>query len=146
MSNLKTIQVETGGRINLVGDGTHVMRTAYPGIQESARLDVGREAVILDYPQGYSSLDDVRFKLHDGYLNGAWTGSGICSEIAGSTGQAIGYGEASALFAQFPATFMGQSVDDTSVLVRIYALRRRQPGRHGEPDRLQPPGRIVRLD
>jgi hypothetical protein len=119
VSNLTTIQVETASRINLLGDGTHVLRTTYPGIQETARLDIGREAVIFDYPPGYSSLGDVRFKVRDGYFNGAWTGSGICSEIAGTTGHAIGYGEASALFAQFPATFMGQSVDETSVLVRF---------------------------
>jgi hypothetical protein len=87
-------------------------------VQETARLDVGREAVIFDYPPGYSSLSDVRFKIADGYLNGAWTGSGICSEIAGTTGRALGYGEASTLFATFPATFMGQAIDDTSILVR----------------------------
>ena len=118
VSSLKSIRVETGSRIRLTGDGTHVMRTTYPGVQETARLDVGREAVIFDYPPGYSSLSDVRFKIADGYLNGAWSGSGICSEIAGTTGRALGYGEASTLFAAFPATFMGQAVDDTSILVR----------------------------
>ena len=118
VSNLKTIQVETASRINLVGNGANVLRTTYPGLQESTRLDVGREAVIFDYPPGYSSLDDVRSKIASGYANGAWTGPGICSELAGSTGRALGYGEASALFSEFPATFMGQAVDDTSILVR----------------------------
>jgi hypothetical protein len=118
VSNLKTIQVETASRINLVGDGTNVLRTTYPGLQESTRLDVGREAVIFDYPPGYSSLDDVRAKIASGYSNGAWTGPGICSETAGASQRALGYGDASALFAQFPATFMGQAVDDTSILVR----------------------------
>jgi hypothetical protein len=118
VNNLTTIQVETGGEIKLVGDGTHVLRTTYPGITEQGYLDVGREAVIFDYLPGHSSLFDVRGKVTSGYFDGTWVGAGLCSAIAGTTGAALGYGEASALFATFPATFMGQAVDDSAVLVR----------------------------
>jgi hypothetical protein len=46
-------------------------------------------------------------------------GNGITSSSAAATsGHALGYGEASAVFSSFPATFQGQSVDNTSVLVR----------------------------
>src|SRR6185503_1990655 len=33
-------------------------------------------------------------------------------------GTALGYAEASALFSSFPATFVGQSIDNSAVLVR----------------------------
>ena len=67
-----------------------MLRTTYPGLQEGTRLDVGREAVIFDYPVGYSSLDDVRGKIASGYAAGAWTGPGICSEAAGTAQRALG--------------------------------------------------------
>jgi hypothetical protein len=118
VSRLATIDVETASRINLVGVGNNVLRTAYPGIQETARLDIGREAVIFDYAPGYSALGDVRSMISSGYADGAWIGAGICSHAAGTSQRAIGYGEASSLFSTFPATFMGQTIDDTAVLLR----------------------------
>ena len=48
------------------------------------------------------------------------TSSGIVSSsVAGTPGTTLGYAEASSVFTDFPATFAGESVDNTSVLVRF---------------------------
>jgi hypothetical protein len=58
--------------------------------------------------------------LANGYAAGAWNGvGGIHSSIAGATaGAALGFGESADLFSSFPASFAGQQVDNTAVLVR----------------------------
>ena len=65
-----------------------------------------------------------------GYRNGSWTGIGttidkvptgaINSSLAAQdpTDDAVGYAPASAIFSTFPATFVGQSVTSTAMLVR----------------------------
>ena len=117
VSDLRSLYIGTGAQVNLLGDGTHVLRTTYPSIQEYGRIDIGRESMIFDYFPGYGALFDVRSKIYWGYDGGTWQGSFICSEVAAATGAAVGYAEATALFGTFPATFMGQTVDDTSILI-----------------------------
>jgi hypothetical protein len=118
LSDITFLEVSDRARMQLIGGGGNVIRARRADILDTARLDVGRGGMIVDYEPGSSTFDTVRAKITSGYANGAWTGPGICSEIAAATGRALGYGEASALFASFPATFMGQTVDDTSILVR----------------------------
>ena len=75
--------------------------------------------MILDYAGASPLLTSVLPLLTSGYAGGAWTGPGITSSTAAATpGHAVGYGEASAVFTSFPATFAGQSVDNTTVLLR----------------------------
>jgi hypothetical protein len=70
----------------------------------------------VDYT-GTSPLADVRAQITSAYAGGAWTGLGLTSSLANSNTHGLGYGEAAAVFTTFPATFGGQPVDDTSVLV-----------------------------
>ena len=81
-------------------------------------LDLTNNNLVLDYT-GASPISTVRNDLKFGYDHGAWNGPGMISSTAAtSPGMALGYAEASSLFTTFPATFSGQSVDNTSVLVR----------------------------
>jgi hypothetical protein len=71
---------------------------------------------VIDYT-GPSPLDAVRQQIRSAYANGSWAGNGIAASLANATNFGLGYGEAGAIFASFPATFSGQGVDNTSVLV-----------------------------
>jgi hypothetical protein len=78
--------------------------------------------MIIDY-SGATQLDNVLFMLQRGFGNGAWNGLGINSAtaatgtFAGRTG--LGYAEATDLFTTFPATFSGQQVDNTAILIKF---------------------------
>jgi hypothetical protein len=82
-------------------------------------LDIRDKAAVIDYLPGPSPLPAVQTSLTSGYAGGAWNGSGINSAVAAATPQhALGYAEATDLFTVFPASFAGQSIDNTAVLIR----------------------------
>jgi hypothetical protein len=68
-------------------------------------IELADSGMIVDYTGG-SPIDQVRADI----------GSEIRSSSVGS-GYWLGVAEASSIFSSFPATFLGQSVDDTSVLI-----------------------------
>ena len=132
--------VETTGGLNLAGSGLHastreidvrgfatmqsggglVLRTTALTIAPGAFLDMNDNALIVDYGAADGSpLTDIRAALTSGYNGGFWNGTGIRSSAAAATSdRALGYAESSAIFSNFPATFAGQQVDNTAVLVR----------------------------
>jgi hypothetical protein len=73
--------------------------------------------MIIDYTSA-SPIVAVQQLLTSGYAGGAWNGNGIFSSVAAASGTAIGYAESAEVFASFPATFSGQSVDDTAILLK----------------------------
>jgi hypothetical protein len=88
-----------------------------------ARLDLANTNLVVDYT-GPTELPAVRDLIRAGYNAPGvhWTGQGITSSAAAATsGKALGYGEASdvlGLGGTSTATWNGQTVDATSVLVR----------------------------
>ena len=59
--------------------------------------------------------------LGSGFANGLWNGNGIRSTTAASDAvhrTALGYAETASIFSTFPATFAGQQVDDTAIVVK----------------------------
>ena len=111
----------TGGELQLrPGGGTSITAQLDFGGSTGAwtgRLDLTDNALVIDYT-GASPIANVRDQVRSGRGAGAWDGNGIASSVADPSSIGVGYAEASALFSQFPATFAGRSVDDTSVLVR----------------------------
>ena len=82
-------------------------------------LDFASGNIINDYLAA-SPIADLRVLLAEGYNNGAWNGDGIPSATAAATPSiAVGYAEASELFTTFPATFAGETIDDTTVVMRL---------------------------
>jgi hypothetical protein len=119
-----TLQLSATGRITVTPNGTDtgVSVVNNLSITNSGKLDLNDNTLIVDYT-GASPVGAVRAALGTGYNGGAWTGNGLASSAAATAASsahktALGYAEASALFTSFPATFKGQSVDNTSVLVR----------------------------
>ena len=79
----------------------------------TGKLDLADNDLIIDYT-GASPISTVRNQIKTGFNNGAWTGKGITTSV-GSGARALGYADnaASGL-----ATFSGQSIDSTCVLVK----------------------------
>jgi hypothetical protein len=93
------------------------------GVTPTTTFDLTNNGVAVDYtppPPGPEAepFDTIRAQIVNAYNNGAWDLPGITSSQANSSTHGVGYAESSAIYTTFPADFMGQSVDDTAVLVR----------------------------
>jgi hypothetical protein len=89
-------------------------------VSPNARLDLTNNAFVVDHgPADDEPLDTIRAQIISARNGGAWDGNGITSSLADASRLAVGYGEAGAIFATFPATFAGQVIDDSSVLLRL---------------------------
>ena len=131
--------MQNGSSVSLTGTANQVLVTGSISLSGTGTLDVRDKTVILNY-SGASPIEAIRASITSGYNGGAWNGSGVRSLTAATTpGTAVGFGEATDLFSTFPATFAGQTVDNTSVL-SPHPWRRRQPRPHDEPCGLQPAG------
>ncbi len=97
--------LELGGFQNLkIGSGTVRVNGALTLTGPLNIADSG--AFVLDYAS-VSPLQTVRSQIIQGRIT-----------ASGSSEFGIGYAEASALFQTFPATFAGESIDDTTLLFR----------------------------
>jgi autotransporter-associated beta strand protein len=87
-------------------------------VATDARLDLGDNDLVVDWTSA-SPIPIVRGLIASGYNGGTWDGDGIVSSQANASSFGLGYGESSDVFTSFPATFSGQQVDNTAVLVRF---------------------------
>jgi hypothetical protein len=138
MTGAGTTTIAAGANLNLLGTGVRlseralvingdatmeaggglVLRTGSLTLAPAATLNVKDNALIVDYT-GPSPFAGIRAALTSGFTGGLWNGTGINSSTAATNpGYALGYAEASDVFIAFPADFVGQSVDDSAVLVR----------------------------
>ena len=105
----------------MIASGGNVIRTNALTIGSGSlgsQLNLTDNKIIVDYSAGNSPLATVRGYIFSGYNGGSWNGNGLNSDLAANVSHhGLGYAEASALFTTFPATFAGQQVDDTAVLV-----------------------------
>jgi len=105
------------GRDKVLAVATLSIETATGGV-----LDLTDNAAVVDYA-GPNPAADIRADIIEGRAGGAWTGPGIRSATAaGSASLAVGYAESPDVFASFPATFLGQTIDNTTVLIRTTLL------------------------
>jgi hypothetical protein len=121
---LERLELGSEGTATLAPGGDKVLVTrelqfsGAPGTT-SARLNLNDNALVYDYTGATSPIDIVAALLARGRGGGTWTGRGIATDLGDATRFALGFAEASSLFSTFPATFAGESVDDTAVLVRF---------------------------
>jgi len=112
------ISIGNGGDLILYAGSGAVLTATSLAIASNGRLDMADGAMIIDY-SGSSPTASIQGYLTTGYAAGAWNGNGIDSSTAAATpGTAVGFGEATDLFTSFPASFAGQSIDNTSELLR----------------------------
>jgi hypothetical protein len=114
-----SLTVAPAARLTVTTGGNRVVRTNSLTIGNgslSSTVDLTNNKLIVDYT-GTSPLPDIKAKITSAYNAGAWTGPGLTTSAGDAQHFALGYGESSAVFTSFPATFGGQQVDNTAVLV-----------------------------
>jgi T5SS/PEP-CTERM-associated repeat protein len=119
-----TIALSGGGKAILSSGDDKVLRLSSISIDSAggSKLDLADNAMVIDYTSS-SPRASIQSLLNIGAAGGSWNGNGITSSSAAGAAStlhktALGYAEASSIFASFPASFLGQSVDSTTVLVR----------------------------
>ena len=113
-----SLVIGNGGTAKVSSIGDIALVTGDLNIANGGRLDLTDEDMIWDYA-GTSPVSGLQQLLTAGYNGGAWNGSGVMSSAAAATpGIGMGYAESAEVFANFPATFAGQSVDSTALLVK----------------------------
>ena len=116
-SHVRENALIVNGPVTILPNGTSAATSRVRSLLiDGGRLDLNNNDLVIDYT-GASPIQTVREQLQSGYANGAWTGEGIATSMGNASNLGLGYAEASAIFSTFPATFSGQSVDNTSILV-----------------------------
>jgi hypothetical protein len=118
--NLKGLTIAATKIAKVAAGGSSTLRVGTFNI--AGKLDLNDNPGIIDY-SGASPLDTIRQLIKTGYNNGAWNGNGITSSLAQAAAgtsnmTAIGFAEASKLYSSFPATFAGQNIDNTTIVLR----------------------------
>jgi hypothetical protein len=110
----------THGRVTVRAGGGTIGTSRVGGLSVTGggQLDLTDHDLVIDH-DGVSPIQTIRQRLLSGYAGGAWDGAGIITTSGTGNGLGIGYAEASAIFEAFPASFSGQLVDDSSVLLRF---------------------------
>jgi hypothetical protein len=110
------------GRVIIRANGTNSGTTRVGGLSISgpinaptAQFDLNDNKLVIDYTTS-TPFNDVKSWIKSGFNNGLWNGNGLATSM-GDANHGLGYAEASAIFSTFPATFGGQSIDSTTVLV-----------------------------
>jgi hypothetical protein len=116
--SMGTLDIAAGGKVLLGAGSDVVLRTNALLIAETATLDLADNHMILDYGGAHTPpLELVRSYVSAGYHSGAWDGDRIMTCEGDASAYGLGYAGSWAIFTAFPATFAGQSVDDTAVLI-----------------------------
>jgi hypothetical protein len=116
------LSVIVSGKLSIRPNGTESAVSVIHGFfsTDAGRLDLSNNTLIHDYT-GASSIQTIGSAIRSGYNNGSWSGTGINSSTAAADlthSTALGFAEATDLFSAFPATFRGQPIDSSSVLIR----------------------------
>jgi len=114
--HLSSISVAPGGQVVLM-DAAEPRVIRAESIVINGHLELTDNALVIDY-SGASPIVAVRDAIASGFNSGSWNGIGITSAFAAVTpNRALGFAEASEV--GLPASFLGEEVDATSLLVRF---------------------------
>jgi hypothetical protein len=117
LSTIAALFLGPGSTVTTAAGANAVVRTGRIDADPTATFDLADDGLVIDYSDA-TPFAAIRSMLASGSAAGAWDGSGINSSVAAVTpGRALGVTEAADVFGSFPATFHGQSIDDTTVLV-----------------------------
>jgi hypothetical protein len=115
--HLAAVTINSGATATLASNGNRALVIKGLSVNGTGRIDLTNNHLIVDYTDP-AAVAQVRALLVSGRGAGAWNGAGIMtSSASGVPGTGLGYADASALFSTFPATFAGEPIDSTSVVV-----------------------------
>jgi hypothetical protein len=108
----------TAGRAQIIPNGgpDGTSRVSTLNVSIGGRLDLTDNDLVIDYTSP-TPIATARSLIRSAYNNGDWAGDGLTTSMGDASQFGLGYAESGALFTTFPATFSGQQVDDTSVLI-----------------------------
>lgn len=114
-----SLGIAAGASVTLPSTGNNLIITSGLSVDTGASVDVGGGGILLDYTDA-TPVDSILALIIAGRNGGTWDGAGITSSTvaADAANEVVGYAEASQLFSSFPATFLGEAVDDTAIIVR----------------------------
>jgi len=124
-SRVDALQVNAGGTARVTA-GVLIARSLTT--TGGGQVDVGTNRLVVDYDGAASPLADMAAMIKSGFNAGGapWQGGGIVSSTAAANAaMGVGYAEAADVLritSAQTATFGGQTVDATSVLVRLTRL------------------------
>lgn len=118
-NHVRLKRANINGRLTIRPDGTSAATSVLQSLTiDTGTLNLNNNALVVDYTSA-SPLASLNALVEKGYNAGSWRGGGITSGVAASTpGTALGIAEATDLFTTFPATFAGQTIDNSTVLIR----------------------------
>ncbi|MBC8109112.1 MAG: hypothetical protein H7Z14_21175 [Anaerolineae bacterium] len=119
---LGALNIGNGGFANMLANGSRVLVTNSISVNGSGKLDLNNNDMIVDYT-GASALPLVQQLIQVARTGGAWVGAGITSSSARNASPAnttLGVIEATDFKSVYgaAATFDGQTIDDSAVLVK----------------------------
>jgi murein DD-endopeptidase MepM/ murein hydrolase activator NlpD len=115
-----TLTIANGGGLIVSStlDEGNALRVTSVSISGNGYLDLVNNPMIIDHG-AVTPIENVRSLVQSGYAGGAWNGPGIrASAASGDSARGLGYVLSNVAFNSFPASFAGQSVDATSILLR----------------------------
>ncbi|MBC8105871.1 MAG: hypothetical protein H7Z14_04720, partial [Anaerolineae bacterium] len=113
-----TLEAITSGTARVTANGTNTGTSRVSMLSITAgKVDLTDNDMVIDYTAGNTPISTVRGYLQTGYGGGTWNGNGLITSL-GTSNKRLGYAEASDVFTSFPATFSGQQVDNTTVLIK----------------------------
>jgi hypothetical protein len=104
-------------KTTLSAGGGKVVNVDDLAMDANGKLDLTDNALIIDYT-GDSPMPAVHGWIQHARAAGTWSQSGLTTSLGDATHHALGMAESSDLFWSFPASFQGDPVDATSVLVK----------------------------
>ena len=121
--NVATLELQDDARLLTTGSDKVIRARTLLAASSNWIIDLADNAMILDYDGGASPLELVRAAVSAAYADGAWTGGKLTSSTAAAMAgtphpTGVGYAEAAELFGAFPASFEGEPIDSTAVLVK----------------------------
>lgn len=127
--HVASIGASDGARIVLAPGGSNLISARAVSVGTGGAIDLAHGAMIVDYDAGATPIAPIRAAVAQGYNGGDWLGAALTSAAAAEASAnpsadktGLGVIEATDVFSTFPATFVGETVDADSVLVRYTLL------------------------
>ena len=115
---LRSLQIHTGGRVQIGGAGVEVLKVMDLQMEVGATLNLSNDVLIWEWDAATPNpLPRARALISAAYAGGTWGGAGITTSNAAS-GYAVGYADARQLFGDAPPPYLGWAIDDTTTIVR----------------------------
>ncbi|HEY1685151.1 MAG TPA: autotransporter-associated beta strand repeat-containing protein [Tepidisphaeraceae bacterium] len=120
LTHTVSVTVASGATMRLSSGGGKVLATPSLDVQSGGTLDLTDNAAVINYDPGAGDpTAAISTAIASAYDNGAWDKPGITSSVAAAApGHALGWINNGSLLTPYTGTYLGQSVDATTDIIR----------------------------